>query len=150
LITQEEVVRSLPDGILVTNTDYLLGLFDFTGEIMKFAVTSMTAKSLPASQGDEETDGQPESGTKTAGEVRATLGQGHDVVTDLRDLRAMFERLNVPRNQGISKDFQSKMDVMQASVEKVERAAYGLLVRGKERPTGWVPDMSAAAPVETF
>jgi hypothetical protein len=62
----------------------------------------------------------------------------------------MFERLNVPRNQGISKDFQSKMDVMQASVEKVERAAYGLLVRGKERPTGWVPDMSAAAPVETF
>ena len=76
--------------------------------------------------------------------------QGETIVDDLRALRAMFEGLNVPRRHQISKELPQKMDTMQASVEKVERAAYGLQVRGSERPTGWVPDLSNAAPVESY
>ena len=34
---------------------------------------------------------------------------------------------------------------MRASVEKVEKALYGLVVRGAERPKGWMPDTSDSA-----
>ena len=76
--------------------------------------------------------------------------QGDTILDDLRALRAMFEGLNVPRRHQMSKELPRKMDTMQVSVEKVERAAYGLQVRGSERPTGWVPDLSNAAPVESY
>ena len=41
------------------------------------------------------------------------------------------------------------MEVMRQSVEKVEGAVYGLVVRGSERPKGWVPDLSGDAGRET-
>ena len=44
----------------------------------------------------------------------------------------------------IAKDVEKKLDIMQASVEKVEKALYGLTVRGAERPKGWMPDVSDA------
>jgi hypothetical protein len=31
---------------------------------------------------------------------------------------------------------------MNTCVEKVETAVYGMIVRGRERPKGWVPDLS--------
>jgi hypothetical protein len=47
------------------------------------------------------------------------------------------------------RDLAKKLEVMQASVEKVERAAYGILVRGSERPSGWTPDLSVPVEVES-
>jgi hypothetical protein len=47
------------------------------------------------------------------------------------------------------RDLAKKLEVMQASVEKVERAAYGILVRGSERPSGWTPDLSVPVGVES-
>ena len=38
-----------------------------------------------------------------------------------------------------ARDAGAKLKVTQASVEKVEKALYGLVVRGSERPKGWVP-----------
>ncbi|KAK2855607.1 hypothetical protein FQN49_005017 [Arthroderma sp. PD_2] len=89
-------------------------------------------------------DGAGEDNSKPEGPMG-----GEAVVSDLRQLRAMFEQLNVPRGLSGWKEVDKKMEVMQTSVEKVERAVYGLLVRGKERPSGWMPDLTNAAAVES-
>ncbi|PWY71424.1 translin-associated factor TraX [Aspergillus eucalypticola CBS 122712] len=125
LITLEEVRKHLPAGILVTEEDYLLGLFDLTGEMMRFAVTGLSAGST--SEGDGVGLGEEQKG----------------IVVDLREMRCGFEGLSVPgRHRGVMlRDMGKKVDVMQGSVEKVERAAYGILVRGRERPKGWRPDL---------
>ena len=43
------------------------------------------------------------------------------------------------------RDVEKKIEVMRQSVEKVEGAAYGLVVRGSERPKGWIPDLGGDA-----
>ncbi|KAM5434734.1 hypothetical protein MferCBS31731_006506 [Microsporum ferrugineum] len=154
IITLEEVSQSLPAGIAVTEADYILGLYDLTGEMMRFAITSMTTgRAVGGKQGNgtgtanlagSNIDGTVEDSSQPEGPIG-----GEAVVSDLRQLRAMFEQLDVPRSLSGWKDVDKKMEVMQASVEKVERAVYGLLVRGKERPSGWVPDLASAAAVES-
>lgn len=142
LITLEEVSQTLPAGIKVTEADYVLGLYDLTGEMMRFAITTMTTgRTASVKEGDvtsQDKSQQPE----------GPMG-GDAVLSDLRQLRAMFEQLNVPRGLNGWKEVDKKLEVMQTSVEKVERAVYGLLVRGTERPSGWVPDLSSAAAVES-
>ncbi|PWY78058.1 Translin [Aspergillus sclerotioniger CBS 115572] len=130
LITLPEVRAHLPPQILVTEEDYLLGLFDLTGEMMRFAVTALSAGSADAGAGGEEAVGLGE--------------EQRGIVVDLRDMRSGFEGLSVPRRHVMLKDMGKKVDVMQGSVEKVERAAYGILVRGRERPKGWRPDLVVA------
>ncbi|PGH28031.1 hypothetical protein AJ80_00286 [Polytolypa hystricis UAMH7299] len=138
IMSLEQVVASLPQGILVTEADYVLGLFDLTGEMMRFAVTAMVKGSSTPMTTKTATTGEEPSRQDT-------------IVVDLRELRALFESLNVRHGRhGLSRDMPKKMEVMQASVEKVERAAYGLLVRGSERPGGWVPDLSGAMEVESY
>lgn len=136
LMAHEEVVRTLPDEIVVTEADYASGLFDLTGEMMRFAITTMTTNTsrAPSVQGDQGSSESP----------------GGGIVVDLRQIRALFEVLNVPHGNSLLRDLGKKKEVMQNSVEKVERAAYGLLVRGSERPGGWVPDLSGAAEVESY
>ncbi|KAL4962203.1 translin family protein [Aspergillus stella-maris] len=131
IITKDEVAKQLPEGILVTEDDYIGGLFDLTGEIMRFAVTSLSAGSYTTS---DEGDNLP----------RLPRAQAN-IVRDLREIRAEFEGISIPRRHDFSifRDFSKKSEVMRASVEKVERAAYGILVRGSERPKGWKPDLSA-------
>ncbi|RDK42494.1 Translin [Aspergillus phoenicis ATCC 13157] len=131
LITLDEVRKHLPEGILVTEEDYLLGLFDLTGEMMRFAVTGLSAGTSTSDDGGEGGGG-------------GGLGQEQKgIVVDLREMRCGFEGLSVPgRHRGVMlRDMGKKVDVMQGSVEKVERAAYGILVRGRERPKGWRPDL---------
>ncbi|KAL4955072.1 Translin family-domain-containing protein [Aspergillus filifer] len=135
IITKDEVANQLPEGILVTEDDYIGGLFDLTGEIMRFAVTSLSAGSYTTSdEGDGTGDNLP----------RLPPAQAN-IVRDLREIRAEFEGISIPRRHDYSifRDFSKKSEVMRASVEKVERAAYGILVRGSERPKGWKPDLSA-------
>ncbi|OJJ66482.1 hypothetical protein ASPBRDRAFT_188287 [Aspergillus brasiliensis CBS 101740] len=132
LITLEEVRKLLPEGILVTEEDYLLGLFDLTGEMMRFAVTGLSAGTSTSEDGEGGGGG---------------LGpEQRGIVVDLREMRCGFEGLSVPgRHRGVMlRDMGKKVDVMQGSVEKVERAAYGILVRGRERPKGWRPDLVVA------
>ncbi|OOF90959.1 hypothetical protein ASPCADRAFT_211544 [Aspergillus carbonarius ITEM 5010] len=131
LITLPEVRAHLPPQILVTEEDYLLGLFDLTGEMMRFAVTALSAGNADTGAGGEEAVGLGE--------------EQRGIVVDLRDMRSGFEGLSVPRRHVMLKDMGKKVDVMQGSVEKVERAAYGILVRGRERPKGWRPDLAVAA-----
>ncbi|KAI1940481.1 hypothetical protein LOZ58_003268 [Ophidiomyces ophidiicola] len=148
LISLDVVRGSLPPEILVTETDYVLGLFDLTGELMRFAITNI-GKGGPRSQttlAGANVDGSGESAQSNF--VSESAAEG--IMVDLRELRAMFEKLNVPRGHSLNKELAKKMEVMQASVEKVEQAAYGFLIRGRERPQGWIPDVSSAAPIASY
>lgn len=130
LITLEEAKTKVEYGIELTSDDYVLGLFDMVGEIMRFAITTIaTNGSLP---GSVKSDSEPE----------------RNIVVDLRLLRSSFEGLETSGAMGMGKDVEKKMEVMKTCVEKVEYAAYGMIVRGKERPSGWVPDAPAA--VESY
>lgn len=118
LISCEEAQARIPGGIILTEDDYVLGLFDLVGELMRFAITSMA------------TNGALPRGAAKEG------GEGRDILTDLRQLRASFEGLD-----GAGRRAVGKMGVMRTCVEKVEGAVYGMIVRGRERPKGWVMDM---------
>ncbi|KAL8659483.1 MAG: hypothetical protein Q9202_007097 [Teloschistes flavicans] len=129
LITRREAQDLIPGGIILTVDDYVLGLFDLTGELMRFGITSMaTNAALPrgaATQGDAE---------------------GRDILLDLRSLRSKFESLDTSSSSSdwsyLKKDIEKKIEVMKQSVEKVENAVYGMIIRGRERPKGWVPDLN--------
>ncbi|KAJ5720239.1 uncharacterized protein N7483_008173 [Penicillium malachiteum] len=143
LISLGESQARLPNEILLTEEDYLMGLFDLTGEMMRFAVMALSsgnATQKQASEADGSTDG-----TKKLPYLSDTQS---GIVVDLRTMRAEFEALSVPRRSNMLRDLVKKVEVMQNSVEKVERAAYGILVRGSERPSGWMPDLSAGVEME--
>ena len=111
-------------GVELSPEDYVLGVYDMTGELMRFAITTMaTSGKLPAPVG-------------AAGEE-----EERNILIDLRSLRALLEGLE-PGHGPFAKDAEKKMEVMRQSVEKVEKALYGLVVRGAERPPGWMPDTS--------
>jgi hypothetical protein len=73
---------------------------------------------------------------------RDTQGHERTVLHDLMELRNAFDALSTAGagNQGIGRDIEKKREVMAQSVEKVERYAYELVIRGRERPKGWVPE----------
>ena len=126
LISYEEAQRRLPVGIHLTEDDYILGLFDMVGELMRFAITTMaTTGALPRG-------------------VALASGKGRDILTDLRSLRTYFESLDTSSGgktgTPLKRDVEKKMEVMKTCVEKVETAMYGMIIRGRERPKGWVPD----------
>lgn len=112
--------------IPLTESDYILGVFDMTGELMRFAITVMATAGVLAS------------GETTAGENSAR----RDVLSDLREIKSLLEGLHMRHGSGMWKDMSAKMAVMQTCVEKVEKANYGMTVRGAERPKGWMPDLS--------
>lgn len=125
LITHEDAQRHVTAAaseqkILLTIDDYILGIFDMVGEVMRFAITAMA----------------------TTGELPGRNGQ--NVLADLRELRACLERLEAGKGTWFGNDVSKKMPVMQECVEKVEKALYGLTVRGAERPKGWMPDMDGS------
>ncbi|KAH8129924.1 uncharacterized protein TrAFT101_005890 [Trichoderma asperellum] len=113
LITLEETQAAVPADIMLTPHDYMYGLFDLFGELMRFA--TVTTAQTGELVGDYE----------------------RNILSDIQELGCAFEMLpQVP-----TKDFRSKMEVMRQSINKVEKLGYGLVVRGSERPKGWVPDM---------
>ena len=119
LLTFPEAQAKLPTGIMLAEEDYLLGVFDAVGEMMRWAITNMAlAGKIPVTEKD---------------------GVKRNVVSDLRELRMWLEELKT-KGSGSERNVGGKMKVMQECVEKVERAVYGMVVRGSERPKGWVPD----------
>lgn len=127
---------------MVTEEDYLMGLFDMTGEMMRFAVLALSSGNAAAT-----TPAETASSDATKQLPHLSPAQA-DLVVDLRAMRASFEEITVPRKYHMLRDLHKKTEVMQSSVEKVERAAYGILVRGSERPSGWTPDLSGPMEIE--
>ena len=121
LISHEAVSAALPADILLTEGDYILGIFDLGGEMMRLA-TAATALT-------GEIPGGGESGT------------GRTIVQDIQHLGSMYEILP-PLKPG--KSWWDKMKVMRENTRKVERLGYSHRVRGSERPKGWMPDLNEA------
>jgi Translin family len=126
IMTYDEAARAIvPGNVHLTPDDYVLGLLDMTGELMRFAVTYLaTNGSLP---GGAEEGQQREAG-------------GASILTDMQLLRSHLETVDASSSYGLAREFESKLKTTRASVEKVEYAVYSMLVRGKERPKGWRPD----------
>lgn len=122
LITPAEAQAAVPADVQLTPHDYMYGVFDLFGELMRFA-TVQRGQVLAAASG-----GGDEEGKRT-------------ILRDMQALGCAFEML--PEVPG--KEFRNKMEVMRQSVRKVENLGYGLVVRGSERPSGWVPDMKDEA-----
>jgi predicted translin family RNA/ssDNA-binding protein len=108
----------MPADISLTPNDYMYGVFDLFGELMRFATVT----------------------TAQTGELAGV--DDRNIMGDIQELGCAFEILpDVP-----TKDWRGKMGAMRQSVKKVEKLGYGLVVRGSERPKGWVPDMKDDAP----
>ncbi|KAL9599172.1 MAG: hypothetical protein Q9219_004040 [cf. Caloplaca sp. 3 TL-2023] len=141
LITLPEAQTLLPEGIELKADDYVLGLFDLTGEMMRYGITNIA------------THGAMSRGVESTG-----AGAG-GILADLRLLRTSFESLDTSHStmdsSPLKRDIEKKVEVMKQSVEKVENAVYGMIVRGRERPKGWVPDLNEGhdrgrEPVESY
>jgi len=125
LMSFEDAARQMPDGIALTYEDYALGLFDMTGELMRFAISYMAMN----------------------GQLPGTTAEGREkssILTDMQALRSELEGLDAIGSYSLSKDFWQKLKTTRTSIEKVENGVYSMIVRGKERPKGWRPDTSAA------
>lgn len=108
--------------VLVTEQDYLMGIFDLSGEMMRFATTSAALN----------------------GTLDGPAPANRTIVADMQELGSVFEIL--PQQYG--KSYAIKLDTLRQSVLKVEKLGYGLKVRGSERPAGWMPDTNDDAPRE--
>jgi len=134
--------------IELTNEDYLLGIYDMTGEVMKFAITNMSTETFSHSASKSAPQHNSNIDKQEQMDVDKAPVSDRNVLIDMRELRTYLEKLNIPHSSPFGRDVSKKMDVMQASVEKVERAAYGFIVRGSERPKGWTPDLSSGTGLE--
>lgn len=120
LLSPTESASRIPEGVLLTEDDYILGLFDMTGELMRYAITQI------ATTGELATSGLPGKGS---------------ILTVLQELRTKLETLDVSGSFGLAKNVEPKMSTTRQSVEKVETAVYSMTVRGNERPKGWNPGL---------
>ncbi|KAF2501755.1 translin associated factor X [Lophium mytilinum] len=136
--------------VLLSTEDYILGIFDMVGELMRFAITAMATsgelpgtlieKDLPSMGSHDEQSGDSMD-VEQPSTTRPPHAQKRDVLADLRELRLCLEGLEPSRGSKFEGDAEKKMTVMRQCVEKVETALYGLIVRGQERPKGWIPDL---------
>ncbi|KAF9472469.1 Translin [Pholiota conissans] len=105
LITFDEVQHTLMDaqGVFfpLTISDYVLGLSDLTGELMRFAISGIARRG----------------GRKKA----------QDVCTFVRGCKADFERMTP-----YIRELKKKQSVTSQSLEKIEDAAYTIMVRTSE------------------
>jgi predicted translin family RNA/ssDNA-binding protein len=123
VMTYDDASRATPGNVKLTHDDYLLGMFDMTGELMRYAVTYLaTNGSLP---GADNAEHEPRKSS---------------ILTDMQLLRSYLETIDASSSYGLARDFEQKLKTTRASVEKVEYGVYSMLVRGKERPKGWRPD----------
>lgn len=79
MITHLEAIEKIPGGIILSEDDYLLGLFDMTGELMRYAITGMATRGV-----------LPTSDSVSSNEK----GRG-GILADMRALRMGLEGLNL-------------------------------------------------------
>lgn len=116
--------KTEPPTVSLTQEDYLYGVFDLTGEMMRFATTSTALTGAMASGNAGEGEDEPRS-----------------IVQDMHHLGSFFEMLPVGKGNRLA--WERKLEVTRQSVQKVEKLGYDRTIRGSERPKGWIPDLSA-------
>lgn len=116
-----------PPTVLITERNYLDGVFDLSGEMMRFATVTTALSGKMATAAGEDGSGSEQ----------------RTIVRDMQELASFFETLP----QQFDKTYRVKMSTLRQSVLKVEKLGYGLTVRGSERPAGWMPDTTDEVPV---
>ncbi|KAK9357375.1 Translin [Lipomyces starkeyi] len=120
ILSHEEVQKLIGHEFLVTYSDYILGLLDTTGELMRFSITNLY--------------------DVTASGVVQVSAIAKQICQLLRTLRIGFSGLRVnSSSHSSSTEFVKKLNTLYNSVDKVEKAVYSLIVRGSELPEGWIP-----------
>ncbi|KAI0457340.1 Translin [Xylaria acuta] len=137
LMTPAEAQDALPADIQLTAPDYVFGIFDLTGEMMRFA-TAVTALSgsMPTGQVSSQKGEAGEDGHGDEEEKRTIL-------TDMQDVSSMLHTCPTVGRYNV---YAKKLSIMVEQVRKVERLGYGVTVRGNERPKGWMPDLNEGFP----
>ena len=119
MITIDEAQKMLPQGMLLTAGDYLLGIFDMVGELMRFVITTLAVAGL-ATEGSTSASDNSKNPTQL------------DILIDMRRLRSYLEALDTTGST-MDKEVERKREVMKSCVDKVEMAVCGMIVRGRER-----------------
>jgi predicted translin family RNA/ssDNA-binding protein len=141
--------------VLLTPEDYILGIFDMIGELMRFSITSMaTTGKLPTGKSNKEKPVKQETSEDSMDIDGQTVVPTEEqpprnVLSDLREIRLQLEMFEPPSGGKFLSEVEKKMTVMRECVDKVEKALYSLTVRGSERPKGWLPD-DRRAEVESY
>ncbi|GJJ77916.1 hypothetical protein EMPS_10275 [Entomortierella parvispora] len=104
----------------VTDEDYLLGIADLTGELMRLAINTLGQSIIAVPQ-----DPSASTAALPTPEVRV-----QQILNFLRDIKSGFDGLSLTRASPISK----KMGVLKQSLNKIELACYNVKVRGAEYP----------------
>ncbi|KAG0043739.1 hypothetical protein BGZ83_011074 [Gryganskiella cystojenkinii] len=104
----------------VTDEDYLLGIADLTGELMRLAINTLGQSIIATPQ-----DPSAIAAALPTPEVRV-----QQILNFLREIKSGFDGLALTRASPISK----KMGVLKQSLNKIELACYNVKVRGAEYP----------------
>jgi predicted translin family RNA/ssDNA-binding protein len=147
LLSYEEATKALAaicgsSQRLLSMEDYILGIFDMIGELMRFAITSIATNGgklkRDLSMDQNKKSESVEEVQLLSQQPEWASGQKWNIMNDLRDLRCHLEAFEVRHNPSFALEVEKKMDVMRSCVEKVENSFYGLVIRGRERSEGWV------------
>ncbi|KAF2876882.1 Translin [Massariosphaeria phaeospora] len=148
--------------VLLSPEDFILGVFDLIGELMRFSITSMAMNGkLPAGKPKKYKNEKKDAEDEQAGDkmdvdeeapAASETQQPRIVLSDLREIRLRLEMFEPPPGSKFADEVEKKMRVMRECVDKVEKALYSLTVRGKERPKGWMPEATEGrrAEVESY
>jgi hypothetical protein len=117
----------------VTDEDYLLGVADLTGELMRLAINTL-GQSLSVTAQETASLG----GTK----LPTPEERVQHILTFLRNLKSGFDGLALTRASPISK----KMGAFKQSLNKIEMACYNVKVRGAEYPPEILRQMLMSGP----
>ncbi|KAF9115940.1 hypothetical protein BGX27_005632 [Mortierella sp. AM989] len=103
----------------ITDEDYLLGIADLTGELMRLAINTL---GQPLVVSTIDLDGGPQ--------LPSPEERVQQILSFLRNIKSGFDSLSLTKASPISK----KMGVLKQSLTKIEMACYNVKVRGAEYP----------------
>lgn len=109
VISQEEVGRRMPPNLPLNTVDYVLGLFDLTGELMKYAILHIRSTSESNELGQESGQASP-----IAVGIALTLQQFDEAIQGIN-----VESISL--GPGL-RDLTSKVETFKTSIQKVEDA----------------------------
>lgn len=115
VIALAEVQETIPGHVVVTISDYILGLMDLTGEMMRYAIGHISGGS----------DGPSKEALDICNTLRTIKSQLVDKVDGAQFSRALG-----------AKEWDKKVSTFNACVEKVERALYSQQIRTIDQVRG--------------
>lgn len=140
LITPKQAVKLLGPDIQfeLTFNEYMGGVFDLFGEMMRFAtnMAGLCSTLTPAGLNSQVAVVEEKEGETMDIDDPSNR---QSILNDMQELGSCVELLPFSKAQ---KSTREKLDVMRSSIQKVERLGYGLVVRGSERQVGWMPDLN--------